>query len=127
VRTTSPEVLEPFGEALLERLVHLAPLDRSVEEEIGGDEAPLHRIHGQSELFKRRETQQDGIPGLSEDHPAGYRVPIHCHHGLTDISLGPPAVGQHEGNPPEPLHPEPVKEFSRHHGHSSSGVRERGR
>jgi hypothetical protein len=24
----------------------------------------------------------------------------HCHYGLTDISLGPPAVGQHEGNPP---------------------------
>jgi hypothetical protein len=50
---------------------------------------------------------------------------FHFHHGLTDISLGPPAVGQHEGNPPEPLHPEPVKEFSRHHGQSGSGVRER--
>ena len=43
---------------------------KSIQEEICWDEAALDRIHGQTELFKYGEAQQDRVPGLPKDHAA---------------------------------------------------------
>jgi hypothetical protein len=50
---------------------------RSVQEEVGGDEAPLYWIDGEAELLEHREAQQDGVFWLAEHHPAGRRVLAH--------------------------------------------------
>jgi hypothetical protein len=41
-----------------------------VEKKIGGDEAALDRIHGETGLLKHGEAQQNGISRLPEDHTA---------------------------------------------------------
>lgn len=93
-----------------------------VQEKIRGDEAALDRIHGETGLLKHGEAQQDGISGLSKDHTTGHRFAVHCYCGVTDVPLSPPAIGEHEGNRPDFLDPEPAEEVSRNHRKSGTGI-----
>jgi len=84
----------------------------------------LDRICGQAELFEHREPQQIGVPGFSEQHPAGRRVSVDRHRGLTYVSLGPAPGGQNQGYSPEPPDSELFEEPSRDDGQGGSGIGE---
>lgn len=86
-----------------------------IQEKIGGDEAALDGIHGEPSLLKHGEPQQNGIPGLPKDHTTGNRLPVHCHRGVANAPLSPPAIGKHERNRPDCLDPEPSEDLSRNH------------
>ncbi len=94
-----------------------------IQEKIGGDEAALDWIHGETSLLKHGETQQEGIPGLPKDHTTGKRFPVHSHRGVTDFTLSPSAISEHERNRTDFLDPETPKELSRNHSQSGTGIR----
>lgn len=94
-----------------------------IQEKIGGYEAALDRIHGETSLLKHGEAHQDGITGFAKDHMTRNRFPVHCHRGVTDVPLRPPAIGEHERNRPDFLDPESAEELSRNHRKSGTGIR----
>lgn len=94
-----------------------------VQEKICRNETALDRIHGQTELFKHGETQQDGIPGLPKDHTAWNRFPVNSNRSVANVPLGPMPIREDERNLTELLDPQPLEEFRRDHGQGGTGIR----
>lgn len=95
----------------------------AVQEEVGGDEATLNRIHRQTKLLEDRQAEKCRIARLTKDDARGHSLPVHLNKGFAIFSLDPPAIRQDKRNPTDSLDPELLEHLSRHHGEGCTRIR----